>query len=253
MLYLVVVATILGLASAGFQLKDKTHDSLEVAGKDQQLRVCNAFPSGPLSVFYKGEELTDSEGLDYSECSEFLIDTESGGKIDVRSGNKSGIFTVWDVPKCGNAVLLLVAFRREDTMNSVSFLSHVFCPAKTSQVAVIDAYNDKSSIDMSIQKLGGKAEELSFDTAMGLSSGSYRITSQIGKKKEVAEFQASPSESYVVLRTGWASSDKNKSIPQQVVIYPWNKVKENEDEKSGARSWSASTLCAASMAMLLLQ
>jgi len=244
MFRLAVSATIISVASAGVNLNKLRHSSLDVAAKNQELRVCNAYPSDdPLAVVYKGKELSKDESLQYKECRSYEVSIKSGEKLNFRAGNKTGIFTVWDVPEC-DAVLLLVAHRREDAKSTVSFLSHAFCPAKTAQVAVIDTYNKKSSIEMSIADTNPnvmKEEKLSFDTVIGLAPGSYNIRSAVGKEEKLIKLEAKASESYVVLRTGWASDDED-SAPQELVVYPSlaSKASKETYEKSSASSWSAS-------------
>lgn len=270
MLHLAVFATLAGLASAGAHLSNLRHASLDVATKKQELRVCNACPSDPLSVVYEGNELTQDESVDYKKCRSFDVSVKSGEKIKVLAGNetdnKTGIFTVWEVPKC-DAVLLLVAHRREDAKNTVSFSSHAFCPTKTAQVAVIDTSNKKSPIDMSVAELNTKAakvEKLSFNTAIGLAPGSYKIIANSGNESQQIEFEAHASESYVVFRTGWASA-YGDSVPEELVVYPAEKVShkakeethdkeetEKKDEKSGAYPLSASMFFV-SVVMCLMQ
>eukprot|EP00930_Biecheleria_cincta_P031069 TRINITY_DN2154_c0_g1_i1.p1 TRINITY_DN2154_c0_g1~~TRINITY_DN2154_c0_g1_i1.p1 ORF type:complete len:259 (-),score=59.37 TRINITY_DN2154_c0_g1_i1:85-861(-) len=258
MLRLTIGASVLGLALAGFKLGNLRNSLLELSGKDQELRVCNAIPTDDtLSLIYDGKDLTTNP-MDYKECRTFDVSLKTGTKLRFQTSNGTkGTFTVWDTPEC-DAVLLLVAHRREDAMNSVSFLSHVFCPAKTAQVAVIDTYNDKSPVELVITHAGSK-DTLSFDTAVGLSPGSYDIALKAGKEEKNFEFAAQASESYVVLRTGWASK-KNSSVPQELVIYPLDEmsktrsaaVKKEETERSGASSLSASLVLGAAV-MLCIQ
>lgn len=246
-------ASVLSSALASFNLGNLRHSLLELSGKDQELRVCNAIPSDDaLSMTYGGKDLT-SNPLDYKECRKFDVRLKAGTKLMFQSGNGTkGTFTVWDTPEC-DAVLLLVAHRREDAMNSVSFLSHVFCPAKTAQVAVIDTYNDKSPVEMVITHAGTK-DTLSFDTAVGITPGSYDIALKAGKEEKNFEFAAQASESYVVLRTGWASkSKKDSSVPQELVIYPSDETSKagSEAERSGASSLSASLVLVAAVILLI--
>lgn len=240
------------------------HSSLEVPGKKQDLRVCNAFAAEKMSMSYKNEDLTSGKDMEFKECRKFDISIKKGDTLEFRTANRStsGVFTVWEVPEC-DAVLVLVPHKREGAEDEVSFLSHAFCPTKNAQVAIIDAYNDKPA-EMSIADLNTKeqaSEKLSFDTVLGVAPGSYGINVKLGQEKKNIKFEAKASESYVVLHTGWDGKTKKDSVPQDLIIFPSDAAslteskpakqeKKDAKEKSGASSLSASLVFVAVVSLL---
>jgi len=253
------------MASAGVRLSNLRQSSLEVPGKKQDLRVCNAFAAQQISIFSKEDkELTNGEAMEYKECRKFEISIKKGDTLTFQTADNStsGVFTVWEVPEC-DAVLVLVPHKLEGAEDVVSFLSHAFCPAKNAQVAVINAYNDKPA-EMNISDLNTKdqaSEKLSFDTVLALAPGSYGLDIKLGEEKKSIQFEAKASESYVVLHTGWAGNSKKDTVPQDLIIFPSDadsltesksskQEKKDAKEKSGASSLSASLVFVAVVSLL---
>lgn len=235
--------------------------SLEVPGKTQDLRICNAFAAEQISMFFKDEDLTSGKAMEFKECRKFEISIKKGDTLEFKSANKSlsGVFTVWEVPEC-DAVLVLVPHKRKGAEDEVSFLSHAFCPTKNAQVAVIDAYNGKPA-EMSIADLNTKeqaSEKMSVDTVLAVAPGSYGINIKLGEDKKNIKFEAKASESYVVLHTGWDGDTKKNTVPQDLVLFPsdaaaWPESKPSKQdtkEKSGASSMSASLVFVAVVSLL---
>eukprot|EP00930_Biecheleria_cincta_P086767 TRINITY_DN76019_c0_g1_i1.p1 TRINITY_DN76019_c0_g1~~TRINITY_DN76019_c0_g1_i1.p1 ORF type:complete len:269 (+),score=75.79 TRINITY_DN76019_c0_g1_i1:66-872(+) len=262
MMRLSVLATLVGVASAGVRQSNLRQSSLEVSAKKQDLRVCNAFPAEQISMIYKDKDLTDGEAMGYKECRKFELSIKKGDKFKFQTGNKStsGVFTVWDVPEC-DAVLVLVPHKRAGAEEEVSFLSHAFCPAKTAQVAVIDAYNDKPA-EMTIADLNTKdkaSEKLSFDTVLGVAPGSYAINIKLGEENKRVQLEAKASESYVVIHTGWAAHSKKDVVPQDLIIFPsaaapseTDSKSPKQEEKKGAEEKSGASTLSASLALVAI-
>ncbi|CAJ1436542.1 unnamed protein product [Effrenium voratum] len=202
------------LASANFM---RSHHVLKAAEFQPELRVCNAYAGGSFNVVKAGNVLTD-EPLAYMHCRQFEGGLKAGDNLEFKQGNKTaGVFTVWSLPQ-HDAILMLIAHRSQDPGEALTFMSHVFAPSDTAQVAVIDTYNGAPS-NISIKE-ADKSEPLSFGTVTGISPGSYDIVLDAGKEHPSCSFKAKKKECYVVLRTGWKCRQQNCSFPQQVLVYP---------------------------------
>ncbi|CAE7248329.1 unnamed protein product [Symbiodinium natans] len=178
----------------------RTQAVLKAADYQQQLRVCNAFPSEKSLDVVKGASLLTKEPLQYLQCNSFDEPLKAGDNLEFKSGNATaGVFTVYDVPK-HDAIFVLVAHKRAALASQsgyeLDFLSHVFAPADTAQLAVIDAYNGPES-NMSISTVGGnesRSEQLSFGTATGINSGTYDIILAANGRPQSISFTAAKKE-----------------------------------------------------------
>mmetsp|Transcript_3453 Transcript_3453/g.8233 ORF Transcript_3453/g.8233 Transcript_3453/m.8233 type:complete len:247 (+) Transcript_3453:73-813(+) len=223
MLRIVLAALGASLALAG-QLR--THEVLKAAEYHQELRVCNAFPSEKSLDLVKGDNLLTKKPLQYLQCSSFEEPVKAGDNLEFKSGNDTaGVFTVYDIPK-HDAIFVLVAHKRAALASKsgyeLDFLSHVFAPTDTAQLAVIDAYNGAES-NMSISTVGGnesRSEPLSFGTATGINAGTYDVILDANGRPQSLSFTADKKECYVLVRTGWKAARQNLTYPEQLVIYP---------------------------------
>eukprot|EP00435_Cladocopium_sp_Y103_P011259 s2336_g2.t3 len=202
------------LASAGFM---RSHHMLKVEFH-QELRVCNAFASEAAFDVVKGSDtLTGSEPLKYMQCQSFTKEFKAGDNLEFKQGNKTaGVFTVEGLPQ-HDAILMLLVHKSQDPGQSVSFMSHVFAPSETAQIAVIDTYNG-APVNMSITE-GGASEALVFGTVTGINPGAYDIVLD-SKAHPSRHFEAKKEECYIVVRTGWSCQGENCSYPQQILVYP---------------------------------
>eukprot|EP00913_Durusdinium_trenchii_P017304 g16273.t1 len=146
------------LAFAGFM---RTHHMLKVEFR-QELRVCNVFASESAFDVVKGAEVLTTKPLKYMQCQTFDKALKAGDNLEFKQGNHTaGVFTVWGLPQ-HDAILTLIAHKSQDPgqfNQPVSFMSHVFAPSETAQIAVIDTYNGAPA-NMSIKD---SKEPRSFD------------------------------------------------------------------------------------------
>eukprot|EP00439_Symbiodinium_sp_Y106_P014282 s3904_g2.t1 len=174
----------------------------------------------------KGDNLLTKKPLQYLQCSSFEEPVKAGDNLEFKSGNDTaGVFTVYDIPK-HDAIFVLVAHKRAALASKsgyeLDFLSHVFAPTDTAQLAVIDAYNGAES-NMSISTVGGnesRSEPLSFGTATGINAGTYDVILDANGRPQSLSFTADKKECYVLVRTGWKAARQNLTYPEQLVIYP---------------------------------
>jgi len=203
------------LASAGFM---RSHQMLKVEFH-QELRVCNVFASDAVFDVVKGSEILSTEPLTYMKCQSFNKEFKAGDNLEFKQGNKTaGVFTVEGLPQ-HDAILMLLAHKSQDPGQSLSFMSHVFAPSETAQMAVIDTYNGAPA-DISIAEAQApkSAESLVFGTVTGISPGAYDI--MLDAKSASYHFEAKKKECYIVVRTGWNCQNQNCSYPQQILVYP---------------------------------
>mmetsp|Transcript_73446 Transcript_73446/g.162211 ORF Transcript_73446/g.162211 Transcript_73446/m.162211 type:complete len:243 (+) Transcript_73446:71-799(+) len=207
------------LASAGFM---RSHHMLKVEFH-QELRVCNAFASEvAFDVVAGSDTLTGSEPLKYMQCQSFTKEFKAGDNLEFKQGNKTaGVFTVEGLPQ-HDAILMLLVHKSQDPGQSVSFMSHVFAPSETAQIAVIDTYNG-APVNMSITDGGSASEALVFGTVTGINPGAYDIVLESQPAHPThpsSHFEAKKQECYIVVRTGWSCQGENCSYPQQILVYP---------------------------------
>lgn len=203
---------------------------------NHKLRVCNAYPySTGLDVFKgENEKLTKETPMSYKSCQQFDAPLKSGDKLEFKLGDASaGSFAVSTLPD-NDATLLLVVHRHDTKSTSVSFESHVFGNLASPQVAVIDTYQgkkkstlkirDEAPVDKKDKKAAHsakRAEELRYNSVVGVSKGMYEVDldDQDDNKVAKSSFVALDDESYVVLRVGVEAAN-GESFPEEVVVFP---------------------------------
>ncbi|CAK9001744.1 Uncharacterized protein SCF082_LOCUS7063 [Durusdinium trenchii] len=189
----------------------------------QELRVCNVFASESAFDVVKGAEVLTTKPLKYMQCQTFDKALKAGDNLEFKQGNHTaGVFTVWGLPQ-HDAILTLIAHKSQDPgqfNQPVSFMSHVFAPSETAQIAVIDTYNGAPA-NMSIKdSKEPRSEELVFGTVTGINPGTYNILLDAKNPDSSYELKADKKECYVVVRTGWNCQSANCSYPQQILVYP---------------------------------
>eukprot|EP00931_Biecheleriopsis_adriatica_P086893 TRINITY_DN6144_c0_g1_i2.p1 TRINITY_DN6144_c0_g1~~TRINITY_DN6144_c0_g1_i2.p1 ORF type:complete len:432 (-),score=104.83 TRINITY_DN6144_c0_g1_i2:40-1335(-) len=208
----------------------QTGSFLRAAEFKQELRVCNAFPGlNHISMSIPGrsnEPLVSS--LNYKECRSIPFQFAAGDRLDFKSDEhvSVGTFTIWDMPQ-HDSILMLVLHRIADVSNSAAFLSHVFSPSKSAQIAVIDAFNgnkDKKLEIMDVKVKDQRQEEMEFDSVMGVAPGSYFLSCKSCEKDPAQNFYAKPGESYTVIRTGWVGKFANTTFPEEMIYYPMSEA-----------------------------
>eukprot|EP00440_Ansanella_granifera_P015318 gb/GFBE01016651.1/.p1 GENE.gb/GFBE01016651.1/~~gb/GFBE01016651.1/.p1 ORF type:complete len:302 (+),score=99.51 gb/GFBE01016651.1/:1-906(+) len=247
--------------------KAESQESATKVDMKRKLRVCNAYPGEEkVTVFIKGYDLTADAGIKFKECRDLSADAlKDGSRLDFKAdGLAAGTFTVSDLPMY-ECTMVLVVQRKDMQGTAVSFQSHVFSPAKTAQVAIIDAYVGSAKSKLSIveddEDEAAAGEEVPFNSVLGVSAGSYEVLLSDGSAKVKESLGVVGTESYVVIRTGaddkGAFLDKTAArYPQDIVVYPETKppqekeapeVPEKKEERSGAV-----TVAPAGLAALLM-
>lgn len=197
----------------------------------QEMMICNAFAEqSPLEA--KLVQYQDTlKPLRYKECSKLDLPMREGDQLDFRCrGQDVGTFVVAGMPTAAKTLLLIVQ-RRSGSSFSASFKSHAFATEASgaAQVAVIDAFQGEHKRDqvriLDFSKdptnftMERKAEGLPMNSVVAVKPGFYRVALEgIGGEA----LDARPASSYVVVRVGQESPDKDKpgSFPEEVVVFP---------------------------------
>jgi len=197
---------------------------------DQQLIVCNAYPShSPVTLTRNGAEALASgkAALRFRECRHFNSQLQPHDKLDLMlSGIEiHGTFEIGALP-ASDAVLLLVLQKR-DHSKLLSFQSFAFpagAETEEAQLAVIDAYkqNHSSMAYLRVEDhitnkenhaVSKRMEELNFNRVYSLDQGVYDASISGQKAKKLLSLVKN--QSYVVLRTG-----EEGNFPEALVVYP---------------------------------
>lgn len=226
-------------------LAAQNRSSAAAAQPTHKLRICNAYPDrGAIDVFHADTRLTDAP-MEYKECREFASPMKVGDKLRFEvDGVRAGHFAVSDLPE-GDAVLVLVVFRRDTTSQAVAFESHVFANLINAQIAVLDAYRGPSGAGTSpairdpsgASKPGGaRVEPLHYDSVVAVNPGVYEVVLQgpDGRVKTRRELVALNRESYIVVRCGVEPRAGGQAYPQELIVFPHSDAK----VLIGSGSWS---------------
>jgi len=197
---------------------------------DQQLIVCNAYPSHSAVTLTKngGEALASGKNaLRFQECREFDSQLKAHDKLDLTLNaiEIHGTFEVGALPE-SDAVLLLVLQKR-DHSKLLSFQSFAFPTgddSKEAQLAVIDAYkgNHSSFAHLKVEDhitnkenhaVSKRMEELNFNRVYTVEEGAYDASVSDQKAKKLLNLVKS--KNFVVLRTG-----EEGNFPESLVVYP---------------------------------
>jgi len=197
---------------------------------DQQLIVCNAYPShSPVTLTKNGADALASgkDALRFRECRHFDSQLQPHDKLDLMlSGIEiHGTFEVGTLP-ASDATLLLVLQKR-DHSKLLSFQSFAFpagAETEEAQLAVIDAYkgNHSSMAHLRVEDhitnkeshvVSKRMEELNFNRVYSLDQGVYDASVSDQKAKKLINLVKN--QSYVVLRTG-----EDGNFPESLVVYP---------------------------------
>lgn len=196
---------------------------------DQQLIVCNAYPSlSAMTITKNGREMlaNESRPLHFRECRKVQSRVQPHDKLDLLLTDLEihGTFEVGALP-ASDAVLLLVLQKR-DKSRLVSFQSFAFpagSDSRTAQLAVIDAYKGNSStahLRMEDHLTGKeehavskRVEQLTFNRVYSVEEGDYdaSVTDQKARKL----LKLTKHQNYVILRTG-----EEGRFPESLVLYP---------------------------------
>jgi len=218
--------------------------SATAAQPKHKLRICSAYPDrGTIDVFHGDTRLT-STPMEYKECHEFASPMKVGDKLRFEvDGVLAGHFAVSDLPE-GDAVLVLVVFRRDTTSRAVAFESHVFANLINAQIAVLDAYRGPGGAGTTpairdpsgATKPGGaRVEALHYDSVVAVNPGVYEVVLQgpDGRVKTTRELVALNRESYIVVRCG-VEPRAGQAYPQELIVFPHSESR----ALIGSGSWS---------------
>jgi len=196
---------------------------------DQQLIVCNAYPSHSTVMLTRngGELASGRNALRFRECRRFDCSLQAHDKLDLTMSGIEihGTFEVGALP-ASDAVLLLVLQKR-DHSKLLSFQSFAFptsAETKEAQLAVIDAYkgNHSSMAQLRVEdhiasnekhEVSKRVEELNFNHVYSVEEGAYDASVSDEKAKKLLNLVKS--QNYVVLRTG-----EEGNFPESLVVFP---------------------------------
>ncbi|CAK9070116.1 unnamed protein product [Durusdinium trenchii] len=192
---------------------------------DHQLRVCNAYAyEAAVDILVGEDKLTKDKPLPYRQCHDFQVLLQANDRLDFRIGNATtGTFSVSELPPT-DALLLLVVFRHDVESTAVSFESHVFIPAKTPQVAIIDTFLGTSDFKPVIWD-GNQTEKLRFGRVISVNPGKYTIQLQNeeNETEDAVSMETRPGENYVALRIG-ARVQHGPSFREELITFPQAKA-----------------------------
>lgn len=197
---------------------------------DQQLIICNAYPStSPMTIRRNGHEVL-AEGknaLPFRRCRTIRSHVQPHDKLDLmlRDSEIHGAFEVGTLPT-SDAVLLLVLEKRPEGSASVSFKSYAFPTGggkRDAQLAVIDAFKSNATapnLRMEDHMTGKeektvskRVEQLSFNRVYSVEEGAYDAS--VGGRSAKRLLKLERSHNYVVLRTG-----EEGRFPESLVLFP---------------------------------
>ncbi|CAE7258596.1 unnamed protein product [Symbiodinium natans] len=225
-------------------LRSRLHGVVATQQKQQQLRLCNAYPyEAAIDVFQGKEKLTTDKQLPYRQCRDFDVSLKANDKLDIKIGNvTTGTFSVSEVPE-STALLLLVVYRHDVESTAVSFESHMFMADDPNpQVAIIDAFLGTTEFRPIIYA-GNLSETLRFGRVISLNPGDYtiRLQNDANVTQDVVPVRARKGDKYVVLRSG-IQAQRGPSFQQELITYPEPEKDLLPSLKSSARSARASAL-----------
>jgi len=218
---------------------------------DQQLIICNAYPSSsPVRIRRNQREvLADGKNaLPFRQCRYIRSQVQPHDKLDVmlRDVEVHGTFEVGSLPT-SDAVLLLVLEKRAEDSPLVSFRSYAFPTGsgkRDAQLAVIDAFKSNATVPhlwmedhmtgKEEKTVSKRVEQLSLNRIYSIEEGSYDAS--IGGHGAKTVLKLERSRNYVVLRTG-----EEGRFPESLVLYP----------EQGPRSGSIAATHAAGVLMLV--
>jgi hypothetical protein len=206
---------------------------------NQQLLLCNAYPSKAPVTIKKNDQPVLPTGLAFQQCEYAPASVLSKDKLDfmMNDAGIEGTFEVGELPQT-DSVLLLVLQKRDTHSPLMAFQSFAF-PLNSGRaeahVAVIDASPAQGKAHLKISdrpaKEGIKAltEELSFNRIYALEQGRYDVSVLSGGKAEQSEeVQLIGAKDYVLLRTG---ADEGA---QNLVAFPRDEIQQSGAMKNGA-------------------
>eukprot|EP00448_Togula_jolla_P003978 CAMPEP_0170599310 /NCGR_PEP_ID=MMETSP0224-20130122/16724_1 /TAXON_ID=285029 /ORGANISM="Togula jolla, Strain CCCM 725" /LENGTH=283 /DNA_ID=CAMNT_0010923943 /DNA_START=85 /DNA_END=936 /DNA_ORIENTATION=+ len=239
----------------------------EVADRSTyQFRLCNAYASDePLEMRRLEEPRLVQYPLPYKECRDYPLPMKEGDRLAFRAGEQDvGTFSVHGLSSEG-ALMLLVPHRANSSSTSLTFLSHMFMPMESPQVAIMDVYDgDGVPSKLHVSEIHGtpsddkdlnehmsfrQKEDLNFNSVVALAPGSYRLTlanatNENAAGGRLADFGARAKEAYVAIRLGGAVMDVENPDsgrwPEELVVFP---------QVSGACSVGAGALGAVFLVM----
>lgn len=201
---------------------------------NQQLLLCNAYPSKSPVAIKKNDQPVLPGGLAFQQCEYTPASVLSKDKLDfmLDDAGIEGTFEVGELPQT-DSVLLLVLQKRDTRSPLMAFQSFAF-PLNSGKadahVAVIDASSMPGKAHLKISdhptQQGVKAltEELSFNRIYALEQGRYGVSVLAkGKQEQSEEIQLHGAKDYVLLRTGAEEGAQN------LVAFPRDQI-----EQSGA-------------------
>jgi len=208
---------------------------------DQQLLVCNAYPSkSSIAVLKNGHESLagGSDAVPFRECRYMQGQLQKKDQLDfsVEDVDMHGTFEVGELPSSDAILLLVVEKRAHSPM--VSFQSFAFpssSEGKEAQIAVINALEGGSAVPKLTmedhieakqeQTVSKRVEQLSFNRVYSVEEGSYDASIATDSKQVV---RLAKNKNYVLLRTGGNGFDESllvfpseappKAAPQHSVM-----------------------------------
>ena len=217
---------------------------------DQQLLVCNAYPSHSPVVIKKNENellADENEPLSFRECRYLKGQVQQHDRLDLglRDQELHGTFEVGALPS-NDAVLLLVLEKREASVmmsfQSFAFPSHT--DDKDAQLAVINTFKGNSSAPhlkmedhvtgKEKQTVSKRIEQLNFNRVYAVEEGNYDASiadrsrgsvdvEHVLEQSTRKALHLSRSQNYVILRTG---SDGTE-FPEGLTVYPQSPMAES--------------------------
>lgn len=219
----IVFLTTIAAASAGRHLGRMSPDGTSLVKPlkfNQQLLLCNAYPSNSAVSIKKNDQPVLPSGLAFQQCQYAPASVLSKDKLDfmLSDAGIEGTFEVGELPQT-DSVLLLVLQKRDTHSPLMAFQSFAF-PLNSGRaeahVAVIDAAPAPGKAHLKISDVpaqaGAKAltEELSFNRIYALEQGRYDVSVLAqGKQEKGEEIQLVGAKDYVLLRTGGEEGAQN--------------------------------------------
>lgn len=233
----IIYLTIIGAASAGRHFRELSPGGGSLVRPlkfNQQLLLCNAYPSKSAVEIKKNDQPVIQGGLAFQQCEYAPASVLTKDKLDfmLNDAGIEGTFEVGELPQT-DSVLLLVLQKRDNHSPLMAFQSFAFplnSGRQEAHVAVIDAAPASSKAHLKISdrpaQQGAKAltEELSFNRIYALEQGQYDISVMAqGKQEQSEEIQLMGAKDYVLLRTG------EEEGAQNLVAFPRDQI-----QRSGA-------------------
>jgi len=194
-------------------------DTLDVAPRLYNLRLCNGYAAegDGLEMRRLEEPRLVEYPLAYKECKDFRLPLKAGDKLQFKTAGQVyvGTFEVSSLP-VGGSVLLLVPHREAPGHILASFVSHVFEPSESPQIALVDAYAvvddvhhlarhptptyvaptmhivHRNSVHEGIAGALAPGEDVSFNSVVALTPGRYWLSLN-GASDDAASLESSVS------------------------------------------------------------